>query len=126
MKAYIVQEVSYEYNDEINCMSEGGKPEMIFVKKAKAEEHCLMLNIKMFKGLNLREYCYSIDDILKNGVSDEQFIKKFKNIFGRTIDIDLDNDEGQIPDDATIEQIKKLLELITLRFYTVEECEIEQ
>lgn len=122
MKAYIVQEVSYEYNDEINCMSEGGKPAMIFANKEKAKEHCLSLNLDKFAGLCLYEYCYDIDEILRSGVNEEQFNEEFKNIFGIT----LDNSEGYIPDKATREQIQKLLKLITLRFYTVEECEIEQ
>ena len=118
MKAYVVMEVGWEYNDEVYYTTEdkAGKPSVVYKDKNKAEEVCRKCNIDKLLQEDLIHYCYDIDDVLEPGF--EEYVKEINGEFFE--------DEGvlRLPNTRTPEQEMKLLSLINLRFFTVSEVEI--
>ena len=124
MKAYIILEAGYEYNDEYYYRpeSEGGTPKNTFLDKEKAEKKQQELEIEQIRGLSLGHYGYEASDI-----SDfpEELTQFFKDEFDQ-IEEKGSYPEFTVPMEATDKQIIKLIDLIDLEFYSVFETDVEE
>ena len=126
-KGYIVLEVGYEYNDEYYSTGNYGEmyeaPKKVFTDKEKAIIELNEKTINKLRGEDLGRYNGDgLDGICKKGMADE-FAMIFKSEFNK--DIDDDGYEIEIPKKATDEQIKKLMECLSLAFFELVEVEVE-
>ena len=124
-KAYVVMEVSWEYNDEIYYTTDdgAGQPERVFLDKKKAEEYAVEKTADTIRGAGhlISEKYYSLSDILRN-VDEDEFKTMLEGMGGS---IDDDGRDIKLPKNLSIDNVKKILAAISLRWYKVEETEIE-
>jgi hypothetical protein len=119
-KGYILLKKGWEYDDETYSETEGGKPVKIYLDKSKADEDKLNFEVKKFHNLDLYIYYYTLDEILKEGVNLNQ-LESYLLANWPGIDLDV----LSLPRSVTKEQIKGLMELITVEFFELVETEIE-
>ncbi len=122
-KYYIVQENTFEYNDEIYHRPEcdGGKPKKIFTNENSAQDYADSQNLKKFDDTNLSEYSYGIDEIIKNK---DKFISLLNEIFGTNYHEDNLDYDFTLPK-MTLEQYLKIKSYLKIEFYEVLECDGE-
>lgn len=121
-KGYVVLEVGFEYNDEINHTGNYGAtyeaPNKVFLSKEKAEAQVKIQTFEKLRGLDLGSYCYGLKEITKKG--------KMDILLGISEEMGIEIEEGgAIPEEATDEQLEKILNCITLEFFTMVEVELE-
>lgn len=120
-KAYMILEIGWEYNDEYYSTGDGETyeaPEEIFLDKNKAAEALLKKEIAAYRYSDLQGYIGENDlsDFCEGKTQPEDIFKFFKDEFDDEIDED-DYYELEVPSNATDAQIKKLLGMLTLRFF---------
>lgn len=120
MSKYVIVSVSQEYNDDITCLGEdGGIPVKIFDDKTSADAACLLKNALEFQGLNVREYCYELKEILDR----KHKLDELKEIIPN---LDVEDYELILPDNLSLDQLKKVAEIFSkLQFYKVYEVDSE-
>lgn len=62
---FVVTKSGYEYNDETYTRSQGGVPLRVWASEEVANKDCLKQNIKKLRDIDPRQYCESLEDILK-------------------------------------------------------------
>lgn len=129
MKAYIIMEKGFEYDDNYYNPTEGGSPKKVYfkfddaqnalyeyeVKNAKEQDISNYLGYEMEDELNcskeeLSDYCKSLNE--KYGLPEK---KSSWDSFG----------EFQLNPKATNEESKKYLDMISFRFFEIETCEVD-
>jgi hypothetical protein len=131
MKAYVILQRGFEYNDEIysNYESGSGFPKTIFFTKKAALEQVRKLNIAEFKSQNLSDYCYDIEDICDDVEKLEELLKTFKQKYGECPQPkslwDRKPDEWRLHPDVTDEEAEQYSDLINIQFYEVIETEVD-
>jgi len=121
MKYYIVQEIGYEYNDEVyNPANDyAGKPVKVFKDENSAEQHALELSINNLRRLNIGEFGYGKSDIFKrNGKPLDNLITK---IYGNVEEDSFD--DLKVQKDVSDEDLKSLIPYLRNPLYEVVECE---
>jgi hypothetical protein len=142
---FVVSEIGYEYNDEhyYTPESEGVTPQEIFFDKAKADAHCREQNVAAFRKIfggqtrtsggytwrscsTLGEYGYEPLAVFDKGrVGDAEDARdRLAAIFGLSYEEVGDPDEFTIPKGATDDQISRLIDITTIRFYSVHEVPV--
>jgi hypothetical protein len=120
-KLYVIVRISHEYNDEIyqSGQSEGGVPEQVFEDKELAEQACLERNALEFKGLNVKDYCYNINEILDR----THTLEELKSIIPN-INFDEGSYELIIPQKLSLSKLMRVAKIFSeLKFYQVYEVE---
>jgi hypothetical protein len=127
-KAYVVIERGSEYNDEIYSPQLVGDPRTIFLDEAVAERVAARRNADWYRDNNILDYCYSLDQV--TDLSAAELSSKIAAILGR--DYQLPNsgestwaraDDPLITGPVTDEQMQRVADLFTLKFYYVVETE---
>jgi hypothetical protein len=129
----------WDYNDEIYFSSEGGHPEKVFTDKAKAEEAADKANLADFKALvisgEIREYAYSLDDILSDNVTEDDLMFEdglFNSFFGMTAEDWWKNyysrrweerHKNNVRGEHSDEEWLKLMKCFNINFYDVVEVQ---
>lgn len=126
---YVVSEIGYEYNDEIYHQSEngGGNPVKIYLDKEKAQAEVDKLNMESFLTCEIGQYAYELSDLVTDMAAFEKIIKKYDK------EGEVDLEEGyELGEWFSVNASKfsksdqkKLLELVSLEFYTLNEVEID-
>jgi len=128
MKAYIIMQKGYEYDDNIYNPTEGGNPTKVFFNKKDAETEQLRLEIKAMKDTSICNYTYSLEDEL-NVIIDEftVFLESLNNKYGIPTPVNKWDrfDEFQLNPMATDEECQKYLEMHSIRFYEIAEADID-
>ncbi len=118
-KAYVIQSIGYEYNDEYNYRPEcgGGHATAVYFDEVAAKKRMVELEIEQWKEETLGHYGYG-DDIIEDAEEFESALE--------LMGIDPDDwwDSG-IPTGATDEQIKNLIRATNIRFYEIVEVDAE-
>jgi rubredoxin len=156
-KLYVVVSVGFNYNDEIHSSYDGdaGTPIKAFRNKKSAEDYASELERKKFSGLELREYCYDLNDLVDDWDKLEEVINEIYRRQAKVSDTcahcdaksfvglpdsrycpecgearfkvaNLESaaaDEVVFPQELTKEDVDKLHEAISLRFYHVVEVD---
>lgn len=131
MKAYVILQRGFEYNDEIYSDNEPGSgfPQTVFFTKPGALEQTRKLNIEEFKNRNISDYCYNIEDICDDVEKLKELVKQFKQKYGDCPPPKLvwerKPDEWRLHPDVTDEEAKQYTKLINLEFYEVIETEVD-
>ena len=120
VKGYVILEVGFEYNDEIYHTGNYGEtyaaPNTVFMDKDKAIEEVDKLNVNKLRGEYLDYYGYGVEEF----ANDEDAFMEF---WRREFDKDAEY-EFRVPSDATDEQLKGLIKLLSFRFFTLKEIEL--
>jgi pantothenate kinase len=125
MKYYIIQEIGYEYNDEIYHQSNsgGGTPVKVFKSKSDAQAEVDKLNFNKFQTEPLCQYTYSLDDIISNV---EEFCEKLSKIAGKEINSeDIEGDYEFTLPKMSVKEFNSIKNMIDLSFYEIVECDGE-
>lgn len=119
---YLVLEKGWEYNDEYYTNNGSFEaPEEIYLEKAQANIALNKKELAAFRSSDLSGYMEDINDYLEEGVDYEQVYEYMKETFNSNIT----EYEFEIPQKATDAEIEGLLELITLRFFTLQKIKIK-
>lgn len=115
---FVVTKSGYEYNDETYHRNSGGKPLKAWKSEADAEADCLRQNLQELRKSNIRDYCYSLNEILK-----KDLIKELTQNYGISEDDDSISFKD-LPDEILIRVLKegryKSHPLIFFEVYEVE------
>ena len=127
-KAYVVMERGAEYNDEIVAPRKQGEPQSIFLDRARAERVAADRNTRWYRENNILDHCYDLKEVCPDPA--DQLAAKIAAILGR--DYSLPNggqptfefDSSPLIDGpATDEQMLRIAELFTLKFFYIAETE---
>ena len=124
MKYYIVQKRNSEYNDEVTTFSDGGEPEKVFTTPEAAQKFCNEQNFKSAKGMNILEYGYAFDEVVKNCY---KFINQFNQTFktDHTEESISDTYEFELPKNMTAQQFSEIAPYLKCLPFEVCECQGE-
>lgn len=128
-RAFVVVERGWEYNDEIDQPNTFGEPDRVFFDRATAEEVAAARNAAVFRRERVSRFCYGIEEISDLTVAElNEQIRAILDQQPMTwgdpeIDAAADQDMLDWPDlaDATEEQVRRIANLFTLKFFYVVE-----
>jgi len=126
-KAYVILKKGFEYDDNIYNEVDGGKPSLVVFDKEDAEQKVYELNIQEYKQLNITDYGYGIDEVLK--VDEEvyfDFNKSLVEKYGKiTKQGSWDRTESKLHPMANDEESKKYAKMLEISFYEVVETDLD-
>lgn len=129
MKAYVILNKGYEYNDEIYSESEsgGGHPKKIFFTKEDAQKEINKLNILEFKQTNIDGYAYDLGDIVDDVDALKTYVDSLNEKYGKpTPASKWDSvDEWRLNEKATDEESVKYMRQVNLSFFEMVETEVD-
>ena len=127
MKAYVILQKGFEYNDEVYTEGEGGNPQIVCFSKEDAKIKVDQLNFDEYKKRSLTEYTYDLEDVLSVDVEDyEKFNESLVEKYGPIVATNRWNDtENILHPKASVEESKKYCDMTTLSFYDVVETEVD-
>lgn len=127
MKAYVILQKGFEYNDEVYTEGEGGNPQIVCFSKEDAKIKVDQLNFDEYKKRSLTEYTYDLEDVLSVDVEDyEKFNESLVEKYGPIVTTNRWNDtENILHPKASVEESKKYCDMTTLSFYDVVETEVD-
>ncbi len=123
---YVVMERGAEYNDEIMSPNFAGDPRWIFLDRAEAERAAAERDARWHRENNILDYCYGLKDVTPYPAV--ELARRISDILGRAYDL---SDGGEptfahaegplVEGPVTDEQMRKIAELFTLKFFYVVE-----
>jgi hypothetical protein len=130
MKAWVVMEKGFEYNDEIYSQSEseGGHPKKIFFTQEGCLQEVSKLNIKWFKSEDITQYTYNMEDIcddteklltLCNSLNEKYGKNQPKNRWNSASEYQLNSNSNE-------EESEQYQKMIKFSFFSAVEVEIDQ
>lgn len=126
---YVITEIGYEYNDEIYYQGEsgGGTPVKVYLDKDKAQAELDRLNLESLVTCEIGEYAYDLEDIIDDMSAFEKIIKKYDKTEQVSVEdsYELGNWFAKHAPNFSQADKKKLLEIVSLEFYTLTEVEID-
>lgn len=128
MKAYIIMEKGYEYDDSIYTPLEGGTPKKVFFNRADALLEKERLEIKLMKETEITYYSECIEDQLNVEIDEvKSFLESLNNKYGKPNPLNRWDSFGefQLNPMASDEESKKFLKMHSVRFYEISEVEVD-
>lgn len=126
---YVITEIGYEYNDEIYYQSEsgGGTPVKVYLDKEKAQADLDQLNLESLVTCEIGQYAYDMNDIVDDMEAFEKILKKYDKEGSLDMEDSYELGEWFSSNASKFSNTdkKKLLELVSLEFYTLTEVEID-
>ncbi len=121
---YVVMERGAEYNDEIMRPDLSGAPKWAFLERAEAEKAAADRNARWHRENNILEYCYQLKDVTPHPAA--ELSRRISEILGRPFELPDEDDfdptgEPLVDGPVTDEQMRKIAELFTLKFFYVVE-----
>ena len=88
LKAYILCEISFEYNDEIynSGENEGSHPSRLFLSKKAANAECRKMNLENFMETTPSQYCYDMEEICHSYEEANELSTKLWNEYCNSVD----------------------------------------
>jgi len=126
-KAYVILKKGFEYDDNIYNEVDGGKPSLVVFDKEDADQKVYELNIQEYKEVNITDYGYGIDEVLK--VDEEVYFDFNKSLVEKYGEIkkqgSWDRTESRLHPMASDEESKKYANMLEISFYEVVETDID-
>lgn len=126
-KAYVILKKGFEYDDNIYNEVDGGKPSLIVFDKEDADAKVYDLNIQEYKQLNITDYGYGLDEVLK--VDEEVYTNFNKSLVEKYGEIkkqgSWDRTDCRLHPMADKDESKKYAKMLNLSFYEVVETDID-
>lgn len=128
MKAYVILQKGFEYDDSIYNETEGGNPSLVVFSKEDAKKKVDELNIKKFKECCLHEYSYELSDILNVELEEyERFNESLNEKYGKpNSNSRWDSFENRLHPNADEDEIQKYVNMVSMSFYEAVETDIDQ
>ena len=129
MKAYIIMEKGFEYDDNNYNPVDGGTPRKVFFTLKDAEKELTTLEIEHVKTINVSDFMqYEMEDDLNvekeefesyvKSLNDKYGLPPKKNSWDRV-------GEHQLNPKATYEESIKYLQMISPKFFEIESVEVD-
>lgn len=127
MKAYVILQKGFEYNDEVYTEGEGGNPKIVCFSKEDARDKVEKLNFDEYKQRSLSEYTYDLEDVLDVDVEEyEKFNESLVEKYGPIVTSNRwDDTENILHPKADLEESKKYSKMVSTSFYDVVETEVD-
>lgn len=129
MKAYVILQKGFEYNDEVYSENDGGggNPQIICFSKEDAKSKVEQLNFDEYKIRSLQDYTYDLEDVLNVDVSEyESFNESLIEKYGPIVTTNRwDDTENILHPKADLEESKKYSDMVKTSFYDVVETEVD-
>ena len=123
---YVVMERGAEYNDEIVEPFAGGDPRWAFLNRAQAEEAAADRDARWHRENNILDFCYRLADVTPHPAA--ELARRISEILGRPYALPNGGKatyakaDGPLVDGpVTDEQMRKIAELFTRKFFYVVE-----
>ena len=127
---FVLMEVGFDYNDEVYFPGEGGNPNRVFTSEKSAKKAAEDKNLLKFKSLissgDIREYGYSLDEVLDVKTSVDDLNSKsgiFMKAFGKTASDWWKDYNSKLVRTLTDKEWLRLLDCFNFTFYHVVEVE---
>jgi hypothetical protein len=128
---YLVIERGAEYNDEIMSPHAAGEPKSAFLDRAEAERAAAERNARWYRQNNILDYCYQLKDVTPYPAGELE--RRISDILGRSYALPNDgnstfaySEEPLVPRPVTDEQMRRIAELFTLKFFYVVETHFSE
>lgn len=126
-KAYVILKKGFEYDDNIYNEVDGGKPSLVVFDKEDADQKVYELNIQEYKEVNITDYGYGIDEVLK--VDEEVYFDFNKSLVEKYGEIkkqgSWDRTESRLHPMANDEESKNYAKMLEISFYEVVETDLD-
>ena len=126
-KAYVILKKGFEYDDNIYNEVDGGKPSLVVFDKEDADQKVYELNIQEYKQLNITDYGYGLDEVLK--VDEDVYTDFNKSLVEKYGEIakqgSWDRTEYRLHPMADDEESKKYAKMLEISFYEVVETDLD-
>jgi hypothetical protein len=123
-KVYVVGVIGWEYNDQNYYRGDykTSTPKAVYRRLKNAQDFCDEQNIKFLRSISAREYSCEFSDLFSYGAEAQG--RKLLELFDPNAE-DYYNDDGNMFERLTDEQIKNLLPYLDIKMYEITEVEIE-
>jgi hypothetical protein len=126
-KAYVILKKGFEYDDNIYNEVDGGRPSLIVFDKEDADQKVYELNIQEYKQLNITDYGYGLDEVLK--VDEDVYTDFNKSLVEKYGEIEKqgswDRTDYRLHPMANDEESKKYAKMLEISFYEVVETDLD-
>lgn len=126
-KAYVILKKGFEYDDNIYNEVDGGRPSLVVFDKEDADQKVYELNIQEYKQLNITDYGYGLDEVLK--VDEDVYTDFNKSLVEKYGEIvkqgSWDRTEYRLHPMADDEESKKYAKMLEISFYEVVETDLD-
>lgn len=126
-KAYVILKKGFEYDDNIYNEVDGGNPSLVVFDKEDADKKVYELNIQEYKEVNITDYGYGLDEVLK--VDEEVYYDFNKSLVEKYGEIkkqgNWDRTDCRLHPMANDDESKNYAKMINLDFYKVVETDID-
>ena len=126
-KAYVILKKGFEYDDNIYNEVDGGRPSLVVFDKEDADQKVYELNIQEYKEVNITDYGYGLDEVLK--VDEDVYYDFNKSLVEKYGEIKKqgrwDRTESRLHPMANDDESKNYAKMIDLDFYKVVETDID-
>ena len=126
-KTYVILKKGFEYDDNIYNEVDGGRPSLVVFDKEDADQKVYELNIQEYKQLNITDYGYGLDEVLK--VDEDVYTDFNKSLVEKYGEIvkqgSWDRTEYRLHPMANEDESKKYAKMMDLDFYKVVETDLD-
>jgi hypothetical protein len=126
-KAYVILKKGFEYDDNIYNEVDGGNPSLVVFDKEDADTKVYELNIQEYKQVNITDYGYGLDEVLK--VDEDVYYDFNKSLVEKYGEIkkqgSWDRTESRLHPMANDDESKNYAKMMDLDFYKVVETDID-
>jgi hypothetical protein len=126
-KAYVILKKGFEYDDNIYNEVDGGNPSLVVFDKEDAEQKVYELNIQEYKEVNITDYGYGLDEVLK--VDEDVYYDFNKSLVEKYGEIQKqgswDKTESRLHPMANDDESKEYAKMLEISFYEVVETELD-
>ena len=126
-KAYVILKKGLEYDDNIYNELDGGRPSLVVFDKEDADQKVYELNIQEYKQLNITDYGYGLDEVLK--VDEDVYYDFNKSLVEKYGEIkkqgSWDRTESRLHPMANDDESKKYAKMLEISFYEVVETDLD-
>jgi len=128
MKAYVIMEKGFEYDDNIYNPTDGGNPKTIIFGRKDAEEKAHKLEIEVLKDINIQLYTYDIEDAISSDIDEvKSYLEDINTKYGKPEPKNRWDEFGeyQLNPKATDDEAEKYLSMLSIRFFEIVEVEVD-
>jgi hypothetical protein len=126
-KAYVILKKGFEYDDNIYNEVDGGRPSLIVFDKEDADQKVYELNIQEYKQINITDYGYGLDEVLK--VDEDVYFDFNKLLVEKYGEItkqgSWDRTESRLHPLANDEESKNYAKMLEISFYEAIETDLD-
>ena len=126
-KAYVILKKGFEYDDNIYNEVDGGRPSLIVFDKEDADQKVYELNIQEYKQINITDYGYGLDEVLK--VDEDVYFDFNKLLVEKYGEItkqgSWDRTESRLHPLANDEESKNYAKMLEISFYEAIETDVD-